>query len=371
MRHVTRREVLAGITAAGAAGAISGVGTAAMLADRETLAASVASGRVELRVDVGDGFADATAGPIAVPVPTLSPGDVESVDLTFLVPAESGVNPAYLWLRCDCAGPSGLGDDLLLTVSYASGAGETIFEGTYAEFLAELGGGVPLDPSGVAVAPGEQSCLDPGTAVPLTVEFELSSGYVGDDDATILLEGVAVQCRRVGATENPFAGTASLSNADCLSDSVDECDCCVRIGKYELDESNSLDAGTYAFTEGSSAYLLRVDDVDENGDGEAMAARFAVVLADDPTTVVAGCKTVLKAGNDDPYVYEGDDLDGVIGVGRNAISHVTVSICTPQIEGEDGEPTCPEDLVRDPSLRNGGGPSDDKPNNAGGNGGKR
>ncbi|MFC7069701.1 hypothetical protein ACFQL9_08610, partial [Halobaculum lipolyticum] len=345
MRHVTRREVLAGITAAGAAGAVSGVGTAALLVDRETLAGSVAAGRVELRVDVGDGFVDATGGPLALPIPALTPGDAGSVDLAFRVPDEPGVNPAYLWLRAGCGGPSGLGDALRLTVSYASGAAEPIFDGTYREFLAALGGGVPLDASGVDVAAGEQSCLAPGTTVPLTVRYELSSGYVGDDDATILLEGVAVQCRRVGPTENPFAGAGPLPTTDCES-AVEECDCCVRIGKYELNRSNTLDPGTEQFTEGSSAYLLSVSDVETNDEGEALAARFGVVLADDPTTEVEACEIVLKAGRDGRYVYEGDDLDGVIGVGRHAISHVTVSICTPRVAGEDGEATCPDDLVK-------------------------
>ena len=128
MRPVTRREVLAGITAAGTAGAVSGVGTAAMLADRETLANAVASGRVELRVDAGDGPTDAVDGPIALPFPALSPGDAGHVDLSLLVPDEDGVNPAYLWVRAGCAGPSSLVDALRLSVTHATGAGETLFE---------------------------------------------------------------------------------------------------------------------------------------------------------------------------------------------------------------------------------------------------
>lgn len=353
MRPVTRREVLAGITAAGTAGAVSGVGTAAMLADRETLANAVASGRVELRVDAGDGPTDAVDGPIALPFPALSPGDAGHVDLSLLVPDEDGVNPAYLWVRAGCAGPSSLVDALRLSVTHATGAGETLFEGTYGAFLHAFRDGVPLDASGRDRPAGSQSCLDPGTTVPLAVGYELADDYVGDETATILLEAVAVQCRRVDAAARPPAFDTPLGVADCEAEGEAPCDCCLRVGKYELNGTNELDEGTVPFTEGSDAYLLTVADVEENGDGEATAARFGIVLASEPSTAVDVCRIEVKTGGGrdgtDVFVYVDEETDGVVGTDGKGISHVTVSVCAPRVDDGDG-PRCPEDLLRDPSL---------------------
>jgi len=368
MRRVTRREVLAGITAAGAAGAVSGVGTAAMLVDRETLANGAAAGRVELLVDVGDGATNATDGPIAVPVPSLEPGDTATVDLSLLVPAEAGVNPAYLWVRAGCAAPSSLVDALRLSLVYADGAGEQLFEGTYGELLSAFRDGVPLDASGRDLPAGSQSCLAPGTAVHLTIDYELPDDYVGEGTATTLIEAIAVQCRRVDPAERPVAFDAPLGLADCTTEPPndhDPCPCCVRIGKYELNGANELTPGQYAFTEGAETYLLTVDDVEENGDGEAIAARFGVVLADDPSTAVDVCRIEVKSGggggSTPVFIADGEATDDVVGTDGKGISHVTVSICAAHVE-RDGGQSCPDDLIRDPSLDGGrpnGGRSSD------------
>ena len=347
-RRVTRRELLAGITAAGAAGTLSGVGTAALLVDRETLAATVASGSVDLQIDVGNGPVDATGGPVSLPLPALEAGERDSAEFSLLVPERQGANPVYLWLRAGCGAETTLGPFLRLTLSRADGAGETLFDGPLSAFFAAFEAGVPLDASGAAVEAGTQDCVEPGTELTLRVEYELSEGYVGAEEASVLLEAVAVQCRHVDPGTPPAAFSVPLGLEDCAPD----CPCCTLVGKYEI-EDDTLVAGEYPFTEGSSEYLLTVSDVVTNGDGEPIAAAFGVVLADDPGTALDSCRLVAKSAT---VVYEDADGDGVVRTNGQSISHVTVGICTATVE-RDGEAVCPDDLVRDPSLGNAGPPA--------------
>lgn len=345
-RRVTRRELLAGITAAGAAGTLSGVGTAALMADRETLAASVTSGQVDLQLDLGAGPVDATGGPVSLPLPTLDAGESDSAEFSLLVPERQGANPVYLWLRAGCGAETTLGPFLRLTLSYADGAGETLFDGTLSEFFAAFKAGVPLDASGAALHAGTQDCVEPGTELRLRVDYELSEGYIGAEEASVLLEAAAVQCRHVDAGTVPAAFSVPLGLEECAPD----CPCCTLVGKYEI-EDDTLVAGQYPFTEGSSAYLLTVSDVVTNEDGEPIAAAFGVVLADDPGTTLDRCRLVAKSAT---RVYEDADGDGVVSTDGQSISHVTVGICTATVEG-DGGAVCPDNLVRDPSLGNSGG----------------
>lgn len=361
MTPVTRRQLLAGITAAGAAGTLSGVGTAALLADRETLAAGVESGRVELRVDAGNGPTDAVGGPVELPFPALDAGDSGSIELAFTVPDEAGVNPAYLWLRVGCGAASGLGDQLAVTLSRADGAAETLYDGDLEGLIDALAGGIPLDPSGAAVAAGEQACLDPGTTVALELAYELSPAYVGSESTSLLIEGAAIQCRRVAPTWRPTAFGVPLGADDCAVET--ECACPTLIGKYEV-RNDTLVAGVYAFDEGTDEYRLSVSDVETKDDGEPIAARFRVVLADDPTVAVPLDRVLIKAATE-VFVYEGDETAGVIGGDRHAISNVTVGVCLPAVDGD-----CPPDLVREPGDNPGKGPGD-KPGNGKGKGGSK
>lgn len=359
-RRVTRRELLAGITAAGAAGTLSGVGTAALLVDRETLAASAAAGSVDIQFDLGNGPVDATGGAVALPLPGLDAGESGRTTVSLLLPDTDTANPAYLWLRAACGAETTLGPYLRLTVSRADGDGATLFDGTLTEFDAAFGAGVPLDASGAAVAPGAQTCVDPGSEIQLDVRYELSDGYIGEETASILLQAAAVQCRHVEATTRPPAFDSPLGLESC----VPACPCCTLVGKYEI-EDDTLVAGQYAFTEGSSAYLLDVSNVVTNDDGEPQAGAFGVVLADDPSTSLELCRLVAKAG---PNVFVDEDDDGVVSTDGQSISHVTVGICTAQVL-VDGALTCPENLVTDPSLDapgNGGGGGKDKDANNGG-----
>ncbi|WP_435114989.1 hypothetical protein [Halolamina sp. C58] len=363
MTPVTRRQLLAGITAAGAAGTLSGVGTAALLVDRETLAASVESGRVELRVDTGDGPTDAVGGPVELPFPALDAGDAGSVALSFVVPDEPGVNPAYLWLRAGCGSASGLGDQLAVTLSRTDGAAETLYDGDLAGLIDALSAGIPLDPSGAAAVPGGQDCLAPGTTVALELAYALSTGYVGSTSTSLLIEGAAIQCRRVDPTTPPAAFAIPLGVADCTA--AADCACPTLVGKYDLPGSGSLIPGLYQFTDGSDDYRLVVSDVETKDGGEAVAARFRVVLAADPTVTVPLDRVLLKAATD-VFVYEGDAALGVIGTDGHGISNVTVGVCLPAVDGD-----CPDDFVSEPNDKPGKskekpGESNDKPGKSNG-----
>ena len=359
MMPVSRRELLAGITAAGAAGALSGIGTAALLVDRETLAASATAGRVDLRVDAGDGPTDTVGGPVVLPVPALEPGDTAETELTFSLPDEADVNPAYLWVRAGCGARSTLGSHLDVTLSRLDGAAATLYDGSLDGFLGALADGIPLDDSGAAVAAGGQACLQPGATVELRLRYELATDYVGDESTSLLLEGAAVQCRWADATERPPAFDAPLGLADCAVD----CPCCPLVGKYEV-TGDRLDAGTYPFTEGTSAYRLLVSDVETDDEGEPIAGRFRLVRDDGTGSPIEPCTVLIKSGNSphastDLFVYEGAAAAGVVGTDRHAISYVAVGRCTARV-GDD----CPEDAIKDPrdgkkGKRGEGGKHDD------------
>jgi hypothetical protein len=370
--RLTRRQLLAGLTAAGAAGTVSGVGTAALLTDRETLAAHASAGRIDLTVDVGGGPTDATDGPVELPIPTLSPGDAGATRVVLTLPETEGANPAYLWVRAACTGPTTLVDYLSLRVTLvgADGAdGDVLFDGTLGEFLVAFAVGVPLDPSGAETAPGEQSCLAPGDDVALRVTYELSEAYAGTETVSVLLEAAAVQSRHGDPTRRPAAFDAPLGAADCGGV---PCPCCWLVGKYELPDDNSLDPGVYPFTEGSTEHSLLVSDVETNDEGEAMAARFRVVLTDNPSVPVETCVVYVKSGrgpqaSSDVFVYEDEAADGVVGTDRYAISHVTLGVCAARVDTEEG-PVCPDPLVRDPSLTEPGNGNGNENGNGNGNG---
>jgi len=348
---VTRRQLLAGITAAGAAGTLSGVGTAALLTDRETLAASVESGRVELRVDDGTGPTDAVGGPVELPFPALEAGDSGSIEFAFEVPDEAGVNPAYLWLRVGCGAASGLGDQLSIRLSRRDGFAETMYDGDLRGLIDAFGVGIPLDPRGAAVAAGGQDCFQSGTTAVLELAYELSPTYVGAEATSLLLEGAAVQCRRVGPGQRPPAFGVPLGVADCVNQPT--CECCQLVGKYEI-RGDSLVAGTYEFDEGTDGYRLSVSNVATNDDGEPTAARFRVVSTGELATEIGLCQVLIKSGQDpqsgtDVFSYEGDDALGVIGTDGQAISHVVVGTCAARVG-----PDCPANLVPDPRERGDG-----------------
>jgi hypothetical protein len=320
--------VLAGVAASGAAGTLSGVGTAAFLRDRETLAASVTAGSVELLVgtDTDGGATTPVDGPVQVPLEALDAGESAVASVAFAVPDRDGVNPAHLWLRGFCASSSRIARYLDLTVTVEE-TGERLFDGTLADFGTELGAGRRVDgPTDACVAPGE--------SVTIRIEYALLVGYVGTESADVVLEAVAVQCRHSDAPVDPFAGDDA--GVDCLAEG---CDCCTLVGKLEV-ENDRLTPGTYEFAEGSSAYRVVVSDVVTNGDGEPEAARFEVVLSDDESVSADLCELRVKSARD-VFEFVDEATDGVVGTDGKAISNVTFWICTPYLA--DG--SCAEGLL--------------------------
>jgi hypothetical protein len=321
--------VLAGVAASGAAGTLSGVGTAAFLRDGETLAATVTAGSVELLVGTGrgDGATAPVDGPVSVPLETLRAGESAVAYVTFAVPEGDGVNPAHLWLRGACASSSRIARYLALTVTVEE-TGETLFEGTLATFGTALGAGRRVD------GPTE-ACVAPGETVTLRVEYALLVGYVGTESADVVVEAVAVQCRHSDSPATPF-GDGDFG-VDCLAA---ECDCCTLVGKLEIGDDR-LDPGTYDFTEGSSAYRVVVSDVETNGDGEPWAARFDIVLAADESVSLDLCAVRVKSSTD-VYAFTDGETEGVVGTDGKAMSNVTFGVCTASLS--DG--SCPADLVK-------------------------
>lgn len=335
---VDRRAVLAAVAALGGAGAFAGLGTGALLADRERAGRSLAAGTVDLTVawesPDGSGTSD---GAVTFDL-ELTPEDdsghaLVAVDLP---QGERPNNPAYLWLRSFCPTPvSGLGDALAVELWYADDAGDRlgtapIAAGSLNDVAESLRGGVAID--GDPSTPGT-GCLDAAATGPLSLRFEwaLGDGYGGvDDPTTLTVEFVATQCRFGDAT-NPF-GPAPTEPCDSPEDpghyavsyvEVWVCDpaqpdcVCVELGKLEVGGSVDLIPGTYDLPDRDGAdtgYDLVVTDAVENGEGEVVAVAFEVVLpgGDDPTL----CRVDVKGGRGGALEsYDGASLDGNATVG--------------------------------------------------------
>jgi hypothetical protein len=195
--ELNRREVLAGLAAAGTVGAVGGGGAGALLADRETLAAELGAGAVDLLVE-----GETTGGRPATASVDLD-GDRAGSD-RFTLSLSEDSNPAYLWLRAACpGGRAGAG----VTVEVSRSCGdrtERLAEGSLDDVAADLGEGVLLDAD---CAGGQPACLEPGGSVEVAVAARLDPADSGRLSATLGFEFVARQCRHRGP-ENPFPPTA-------------------------------------------------------------------------------------------------------------------------------------------------------------------
>jgi hypothetical protein len=145
----------------------------------------------------------------------------------------------------------------------------------------------------------------------------------------------------------------------------DPCTCCRTLGKLELDAGTQpgigdsrIDPGTYAFSEGDTAYGLEVYDTADTDDNETVGVAFRLVTFDDGV-VPSLCTVAVKGGpgfeqydRDDGTIVDSADLPGsdddglVYAPEGTGISHVTVCVCTTEPEAECTGCT-------DPSLTNG------------------
>lgn len=340
-RELSRRQVLAGLTAAGSSGAFVGGGSAALLADEESFADNLAAtGVVDLAVGWGADDGDAT---LSI---DLSDGNTSGTG-TIPVSLDAGGagNPAYVWLRSTCpASTGGLADRIRATLSYE---GETIAgPASLADVAERLRSGVLLG----------GGCVDPDEDPAVTVEWELcddlTGGYKGPGSAAVEFEFRARQCRNRSASD-PFPSVGECT----------PCPCCRLVGKLELEDSR-VAPGRYAFSEGSGDYELVINETETKDGGSETVAVSVDVVGDGGTRDPELCEVVLKAGPD-RVRYERDEfsagecgftglLDSVerAGGGHHGISSITVGVC---VDREDGD--CPDDDVR-PTGNGPGGPSE-------------
>ena len=358
---LSRRRVLAALAAAGGTGALAGTGTAAVFRDAERSRASITAGIVDLVVAYdlltgpgadGPDSSGTVDGPhVTLPVDSLGPDDdAGSMLLTFALPQRGDAvnNPAALWLATDCPVPeaTGLGEAIEVTVSYADcGSGTPlarIVSGSLREVADDLRDGRRVD--GDPTTPEPDCLVD---EVCLLVEYELA-GYVGTETVEFPLWFAAVQCRHATPT-NPFAGV----DADPCPPG-DLCTCCRTLGKLELDSDTQpgigdsyVEPGTYAFTEGDTDYGIEIyDTADKDAGTETVGVAFRLVnFAGD--AVPSLCTVAIKNGpgfeqydrDDDTLVdtagLPGSDADGLVyAPSGNAISHITVCICTTEPEAD-------------------------------------
>jgi hypothetical protein len=216
---LSRRQLLAAMTAVGATGGFVGLSTGASLFDRERFDGTFVTGIVDLvvassvngaseRLVDGDRF--------TLDLGELEPGDEGQVDLRLLLPETgneaSPNNPAYPWFRPSCIAASGtLVDDLRMTLRYVDCAtgdiGAVVVPwSSLREFVETFREGFALDGrSRPNRQPGNQACLD--DPVCLRLDYALRDSFEGQGDVRVDIDFVAAQCRNHAGEENPFAGT--------------------------------------------------------------------------------------------------------------------------------------------------------------------
>ena len=357
---VSRRRVLAAIATAGGAGALSGVGTSALLHDQARGRGALTSGGLDVEIAYWlepDGSVDAddpdgvVNGPrVDVPVGVLDEGRREgSVLLRFSLPTlDSGRNnPARLWIRTGCPPGTTLAEFLELSLSYADADGTPrepiLTDRSVREVATAFQSGYALDGNGDPTD-GDQDCLTDDLFV--LVEYDMGS-YVGTETVSLPLFVAATQCRNDDRT-TPFPD----SEIDGPCEPEYACDCCWAIGKVEV-ETPLQQNTTYQFDEGLAGYGIHVTETD----GDSGVA-FELVAADG-RPVLPLCDVRVKGGPDDEqfvrhtdeYGFETTVLeeatDGLIYApenpnngGRYGISYVLVAVCMPL--GPDG---CPDNVV--------------------------
>jgi hypothetical protein len=343
---LSRRQLLAAMTAVGATGGFVGLSTGASLFDRERFDGTFVTGIVDLVVassvnGASERFVDGDR--FTLDLGELEPGDEGQVDLRLLLPETgneaSPNNPAYPWFRPSCIAASGtLVDDLRMTLRYVDCAtgdiGAVVVPwSSLREFVETFREGFALDGrSRPNRQPGNQACLD--DPVCLRLDYYLASDFEGKDAAAqVDIDFVATQCRNHTGEENPFAGTPGrlcdapgyhgISFVEVYADR-DGDGGCDYIGKLELDDDYAatcgvdLDVAGNNDTEpigenyiGEGAYDLPVDDdcedtgydirvtdtttKTEDGATEVTGVAFEL-LNDDGTAGPDLCRVVVKGG---------------------------------------------------------------------------
>lgn len=366
---MSRRQLLAAMTAVGATGGLVGVSTGASLFDRERLNGTFVAGVVDLGImhSVNDGPERYTDGStVSLELGELEPGSENGghADLRLVLPDTGSDaapnNPAYPWFRPSCIDASGgLVDDLRVSLQYVDCAtgdvGAVVFPwGSLRSFVETFREGFALDGRARPNRqPGNQACLDDPLC--LRLDYYLASDFEGKGATQVDIDFVAVQCRNHEGTENPFAGSPGrlCDGPDYHGVSFIEVwgdigGTCTKLGKLELsaayatncgavldvtgddgDPSNDPDTiGENYIVEGT--YDLPVDDdcedtgydlhvtgtATETGGSETVAVAFEL-LNDDGSAGPDLCTVVVKGGSgttvyDDPADFDGNATAGLL-----------------------------------------------------------
>ncbi|WP_276259693.1 hypothetical protein [Haloglomus litoreum] len=355
---MSRRQLLAAMTAVGATGGFVGVSTGASLFDRERLGGRFVAGVVDLGIlhAVNDGPEQYTDGStVSLDLGELEPGSDNGghADLRLLLPETgdpaSPNNPAYPWFRPSCIDTSGgLVDDLRVTLKYVDCAtgdvGAVLFPwGSLREFVETFHEGFALDGRARPNRqPGNQACLDDSLC--LRLDYYLVSDFEGKGDVRVDVDFVGVQCRNHTGEENPFAGSPGrlcdapdYHGVSFIEVWADVDGTCTKLGKLELDDNYTANCGTELDVSGNgdtepigenyivegtydlpvdddcedTGYDLRVTDTvtkTEEGTTEVVAVAFEL-LNGDGTAGPDLCKVVVKGGRGGGEVVYDDPSD--------------------------------------------------------------
>ena len=288
---LTRRKVLVGTTAIGAAGIGTGLGTSALFSDQESFDGNtITAGELDLLVGYYSYWDQGMAG--EGNVSGTADGESVSAELSDVKPGDSGLiafcaqietNPAYLWLTGELTeskengytepepedenGEGELEENIDVDVNYCTVDDEvgdgfdpsdvnrvaTAWSGTLAELMATSETGIALDGDasvpvdGSFPEPGTQACFDgsdtEGDNYCLCLDWEVPTGVgneIQGDSLEFDLQFYAEQCRNNDGTNNPYCTELSL----------------------DLEEQyNQLQDTTLP-----DPYVLEIEVEDENGD---------------------------------------------------------------------------------------------------------
>ena len=343
-RSLSRRQLLASAGTVGALSTVSGVGTWALLEDRELFTGSMAAGEVGVTLGCEESCIPTGDGSVAFELDGLEPADEddgssETFTKTFTVTADA--NPVRAWLRTNCPDPvDPLGDAVEVRLyenpdceedddtsqMYPDDDSDDDSWATLNEFRTDLRSGRRLD---------DGSCLD-GTLC-LDLEYRLrhdATGAVGLS-TELTFEVVAEQCRHVPESD---MATSPFPPEDCP-----ELDCpdCVELGRVNVPNNQLVPGQTYGF-EGSSVYEIEVLSVTNKDDGdkqETVCASFALLANGSEANAPPMCSVAVKGGKDTatypiepPSTRTTEELcspaDGNSSPGAlPAISNIVISVC--------------------------------------------
>ncbi|ELZ42351.1 hypothetical protein C471_04910 [Halorubrum saccharovorum DSM 1137] len=189
---LTRRQVLAGITVTGGAGALTGKGTMAVFSDEETFTGNSITGAAST----------AGAGVVELEVSASSSGDGDRLVYTIDVPDLVNNNPSYVWARpATCPEPIDAAADVYVELRAECGDDDSalIAEGTLKSVVNKLreDNGEPL-----RCQEGDDArCFRPGESVDFVLDV---TGSNTNEEFAFEFEFYAEQCRYNTGTDTPF-----------------------------------------------------------------------------------------------------------------------------------------------------------------------